>query len=79
MNAPIAANLSILGASESYCWLLSCAHVGSNTRPARLTIAALKDEDNHRACDEAVSWLAEVAFSDGEASVWAAEILQEVA
>lgn len=66
---------------DAEAWLLASAHIGPNTRPARLALAALRSTDDHRACDEAVIWLARVAFSDDtfQSARWAAEILEAVA
>jgi hypothetical protein len=57
-------------------WLLASAHIGPNTRAARLALAALRSKERDR--DEAVSWLSEIAESDGRDSGHAARVLEVV-
>lgn len=65
---------------DAEAWLLASAHIGPNTRPARLALAALRSTDDRRACDEAVIWLGRVAFGeDNQVAAWAADILEVVA
>jgi hypothetical protein len=60
-------------------WLLAAAHIGPDTRAARLAIAALRDPYNHQIHKDGEAWLREVAGGEGQRAVWAAEILEEVA